>query len=749
MTELSPVELAPHVEACELFQEFFELPTVSRYRRALQKARGWRLEPGETLAPPGWDEPAYVLLSGALTRVGAGSEACEPPSPSQRIFHEWTSLADGLDAPDVVAAEASIVLEASQELVHLLLAGTPSRFKVEYYAPLVCRSPVLAGISPEALDAAVRQSTFRAHNTREDLVTEGEFGTSVFFILAGRAAVLLPEGDPRVLEAGEFFGEVAYVSRQRRTATVRTSGPVLVMECRPHAVAKLIKASRPFKEAMDARYRAYGTFAVLSGMELFAGLEDSEFRELCRRGTLETFFQYEPVFFEGDPADALYVILNGTVTLIDEHAGGTSPAGWLHAGELVGEMALFPQLSGNPNRGLTVAALQRVTAVRFSREEVGDLVEQYPSVGARILQIIERRAKGGLPSPESRRPLEWVLDTQFLAGNHVLAVDLDNCIRCSNCVTACQSVHLDGQNRFFWSGMREEQAALPRVSFSTSCQHCEVPLCLEACPQNCIERSPETGAVYIDYDLCTRCGVCADPAQGCPYGSIQKVSNADVDPEASLPLLTRLIRRFSKQPAPKYGPDRQANQYPVKCDLCEDLPFQACVEHCPTGAVFRVSGQTVFDRLLQPGGSVVEPPALRPPRTVYLTTEFASPPPVGRFSPLLVRASESGPGLAVTLREPENGDPSIDLNLYLLVPDAVEVQGGREKAPLRRLTVGFGDTEGAKFPVKCAKPGPHELVLCVYQGGLYLGRVPVPVEFVAAAPKPAPAVPKASPQEKD
>jgi hypothetical protein len=220
-----------------------------------------------------------------------------------------------------------------------------------------------------------------------------------------------------------------------------------------------------------------------------------------------------------------------------------------------------------------------------------------------------------------------------------------------------------------------------------------------------------------------------------------------VDPEASLPLLTRLLRRFSKQPAPRYGPERQANHYPVKCDLCEDLPFQACVQHCPTGAVFRVSGQREFARLLQPGGA---PDALAPrvPRTVYLSAEFAAPPPTGRFAPLLVRASESGPGFPLTLREPENGETDIDLNLFLLAPDAVEVQGGREKAPLRRLTLGDGDAEGAKFSVKCAKPGPQELMLCAYQGGLYLGRTPVQAEFVAAAPKPAPA-PKAAPKETD
>jgi len=733
MIQLSSADLIPHIEACDVFHELFELPTATTYRRALQRQPGWRLWTGDVLPAFKMEVGAYVVLAG---HVAADGEA------PLRVYHRWTLPLDAAGMPAaLVALEDSIVLQCSDEVIQLLLGGAASRFKVEYYAPLFSRSPHLAGISPEAIDTAVRQSRFIEYAEGDAIIKEGDFGTAVYFLLSGGAQAVLTSGPPRSIALGEFFGEVAYASRQRRTASVLATGPALAMECRPHAVAKLIRASRPFKEAMDERYRTYACYTVLSAMELFAGMDGEELRQLCARGTLETFFQYEPVFFKGDPADALYVILSGTVTLVDDEAWGTNPEGWLHAGAMFGEMALFPGASGSDTRSLTVTALQRMTAIRFSKQEVGDLVASYPTVGNRILSLVEHRHAADLDGPArpgANRPLEWVLDTQFLAGNHVLAVDLDNCIRCNNCVTACESTHLDGRNRFFWSDMREETTSLPRISFSTSCQHCESPLCLEACPQNCIERSPETGAVCIDYSLCTRCGICADPAQGCPYGSIYTVPKSEVDLEASLPLITRLLRRFAKQQAPTYGPERQANNYPVKCDLCRDLPFQACVEHCPTGAVFRVSGRREFARMLeQAPAERLSPP--RATRTVFLNAELAAPAAAGRFTALTVRADLTGPGVPIEWREPEHGSSEIELNLFLMGSDTVEVQGGKDKAPLRRLRL-TDDVRAAdcKYNVKAARPGTEELTLCVYQGGLYLGRTRIPAEFVA----PPPAAPK-------
>ncbi|MCF8011311.1 MAG: 4Fe-4S dicluster domain-containing protein [Clostridiales bacterium] len=85
------------------------------------------------------------------------------------------------------------------------------------------------------------------------------------------------------------------------------------------------------------------------------------------------------------------------------------------------------------------------------------------------------------------------------------------------------------------------------------CQHCKNPYCLAVCPVNAIKKDKNTGAVTIDSDRCTGCGICM---KYCYLGAI-----------------------YWSQDGLKA----------VKCDLCGGDPV--CVKECPTGALeFIMSG---------------------------------------------------------------------------------------------------------------------------------------------------------------
>ncbi|MGQ0546222.1 MAG: molybdopterin-dependent oxidoreductase [Betaproteobacteria bacterium] len=137
-----------------------------------------------------------------------------------------------------------------------------------------------------------------------------------------------------------------------------------------------------------------------------------------------------------------------------------------------------------------------------------------------------------------------------------LMIDLERCIGCKSCEAACKQEHGLGpgeyRNKVVWLG----DASAAALDFLTvTCQHCERPACLRACPVNpkAIVKDPATGVVSVVEDRCTGCGECVI---ACPYGAM--------------------------------GYDR-IDHHAVKCDLCADRRAAggtpACASVCPGHAI--------------------------------------------------------------------------------------------------------------------------------------------------------------------
>ncbi len=138
-----------------------------------------------------------------------------------------------------------------------------------------------------------------------------------------------------------------------------------------------------------------------------------------------------------------------------------------------------------------------------------------------------------------------------------LLIDLERCTGCKSCEAACKTEHRLGpgeyRNKVVWASELEEAG----LAFLTlTCQHCERPACLRACPVNpkAISKDPVTGIVRVDESRCTGCGECVI---ACPYSAM--------------------------------GFDAQGH-HAVKCDLCVDRRAEgekttACASVCPTQAI--------------------------------------------------------------------------------------------------------------------------------------------------------------------
>jgi len=140
-----------------------------------------------------------------------------------------------------------------------------------------------------------------------------------------------------------------------------------------------------------------------------------------------------------------------------------------------------------------------------------------------------------------------------------VVVDLDRCIECRSCASACYSSHA---NMPVVNFARAGWAILPVV-----CRQCKAAPCVEACPVEAMVRD-ESGVVRRRLFRCIGCGSCA---RACPFGVLP-------NQPAGTPAMSR-------------SPDRLNGHQIAKCDLCADRvtpdgeAVPRCVAACPSGAL--------------------------------------------------------------------------------------------------------------------------------------------------------------------
>ncbi|MBC2890042.1 4Fe-4S dicluster domain-containing protein [Gordonibacter massiliensis (ex Traore et al. 2017)] len=110
-----------------------------------------------------------------------------------------------------------------------------------------------------------------------------------------------------------------------------------------------------------------------------------------------------------------------------------------------------------------------------------------------------------------------------------MVIDAKRCVGCQTCAVACKQANNvpEGNfwNRVYTDGGKSIDTASGtfgvdnHLSFlPVSCQHCEEPACIKACPVGATYKDPETGIVRQDYDKCIGCRMCM---AACPYTGVR------------------------------------------------------------------------------------------------------------------------------------------------------------------------------------------------------------------------------------
>jgi Fe-S-cluster-containing dehydrogenase component len=157
-----------------------------------------------------------------------------------------------------------------------------------------------------------------------------------------------------------------------------------------------------------------------------------------------------------------------------------------------------------------------------------------------------------------------------------LVIDLDVCVGCHACATACKEWNSGGHsaplpdfnpysddawgvwfNRVH-SFEEGDGTGARTVHFPRSCLHCEEPACVTVCPTGASYKRAEDGIVLVNADICIGCKLCS---WACPYGAREFDQDEGVMKKCTLCI------------------DRIYND-----NLAENERQPACVMVCPTNA---------------------------------------------------------------------------------------------------------------------------------------------------------------------
>jgi CRP-like cAMP-binding protein/Fe-S-cluster-containing hydrogenase component 2 len=450
----------------------------------------------------------------------------------------------------------------------------------------------------------------------DPICRKGEFELDLCIVLDGRAEV--HDHDDRgvevhtVYEAGSIFGELGAMGGRPRSFDVVAAQDTLILYIPRHTL-KYLEINEQARNILADRYRERAVRAMTSRVELFRTVPESFVNELIQHCQIVRYdLRGVPIVQQDEEVDGFYIILDGFVQVVRHRADGQRRVlAYLREGEYFGEMALL----GGGQAWASAFTAGKCELIKIDREGFGALCRQYPATERAMREVIVRQQEQeNNITAELSDILEKSGQLGVIQSDALLVMDLDRCIKCDNCVRACESLH--GRSRLIRNGVQIGKYLVP-----SACRHCDDPKCMSACPTGAIKRRPE-GEIYFNYDACIGCGNCAI---ACPFDNITMIDTPSFDKAQARKakiaggrgffrpyplaqhhavggLLGRLFGSRDKTEAPaheEHGPEHGhiPPSYPIKCDLCDGLPFMGCVHSCPTGAAIRIEAAELFEEI--------------------------------------------------------------------------------------------------------------------------------------------------------
>ena len=294
---------------------------------------------------------------------------------TQELPPDW-ELGDPPEAADLLQKAATLAASMEQ------IATYP-----EQLPPI----PLFSQLPPDTFARVLKALRLVRKRAGKLILEQGEEGTSFFVLARGRAEVIRVEGETSTtlatLQDGALFGEMALVSAQTRSASVRAVSDCDLFEFDRGALRAAASEMSTIASALDRFTRERMLENLMATSPFFAPLERKARRDLMRRFDAYDITAGTPAIREGEVGKGLYVVLSGTMAVMKQDGSEYLKLATLAPGDVFGEMSLLYE---EPTSASVIAETQS-TVMFLSRGLFHTLVDAVEEVRQYVESLGEER----------------------------------------------------------------------------------------------------------------------------------------------------------------------------------------------------------------------------------------------------------------------------------------------------------------------------------------------------------------------
>lgn len=252
--------------------------------------------------------------------------------------------------------------------------------KLRYLA--ACAPLLYAVPRPQLRDMALLCTVHHVGAGQTIGLEEGKYATALYMVIDGRIA-LSDRANPQhtmTLRQGEFFGEEIFLDRPFAASATSVTAAVLL--------------AIPRRKILELMQRVPSLQQQIEGVQtlrflrrsLAPDLDLDQVRWLATQATRLSFHKDDTLFSQGEQADAVYVLLQGSITLSGRNNEGIDYLiTYLGSGAYFGEIALLHTTTDTDRREATATVASRTCQVlRIHKADFLTFLEAHPDLKKQI-----------------------------------------------------------------------------------------------------------------------------------------------------------------------------------------------------------------------------------------------------------------------------------------------------------------------------------------------------------------------------